>query len=227
MKLLLVEDEKRMGQALVELLKLEKYDVDWYTDGDEGYYALEGNIYDIAVLDVMLPHKNGFDIAHDARKAGIKTPIIMLTARSDTDDKVNGLDCGADDYLTKPFVPKELLARLRALTRRQYEVDEGKLTFGDITLEVATMNLTSNETGASVRLSDKEYRVLEIMISNKNQIVTREQLAVKIWGYENEAEYNNVEVYMTFVRKKLNFIGAKTVIKAVRGVGYELRYENV
>ena len=227
MKLLLVEDEKRMGQALVELLKLEKYDVDWYTDGDEGYHALEGNIYDIAVLDVMLPHKNGFDIAHDARKAGIKTPIIMLTARSDTDDKVNGLDCGADDYLTKPFVPKELLARIRALTRRQYEVDEGKLSFGDITLEVATMNLTSNETGASVRLSDKEYRVLEIMISNKNQIVTREQLAVKIWGYENEAEYNNVEVYMTFVRKKLNFIGAKTVIKAVRGVGYELRYENV
>lgn len=227
MKLLLVEDEKSIGKALVELLKIENYDVDWYIDGEEGYYALEGDIYDIAVLDVMLPHKNGFDIARDARKNGIKTPILMLTARSDTDDKVNGLDCGADDYLTKPFVPKELLARLRAITRRQYDVDGGKLTFGDITLEVATMNLTSNETGASVRLSDKEYRVLEIMISNKNQIVTREQLAIKIWGYENEAEYNNVEVYMTFVRKKLNFIGAKTAIKAVRGVGYELRYENV
>ena len=227
MRLLLVEDEKRMGQALVELLKLENYDVDWYSDGDEGYYALESDIYDIVVLDVMLPHKNGFDIAREARKNGIKTPIIMLTARSDTDDKVQGLDCGADDYLTKPFVPKELLARLRALTRRQYEVDDGKLTFGDIILETATMNLVSSESGASVRLSDKEYRVLEVMISNKNQILTREQLAVKIWGYENEAEYNNVEVYMTFVRKKLGFIGAKTVIKAVRGVGYELRYENV
>lgn len=227
MKLLIVEDEKRMGQALVELLKLEKYDVDWYLDGDEGYYALESDIYDVAVLDVMLPHKNGFDIAREARKNGIKTPILMLTARSDTDDKVNGLDCGADDYLTKPFVPKELLARLRAITRRQYEVDEGKLSFGDITLETATMNLISNENGASVRLSDKEYRVLEVLISNKNRIITREQLAVKIWGYENESEYNNVEVYMTFVRKKLNFIGAKTAIKAVRGVGYELRYQNV
>ena len=175
----------------------------------------------------MLPNKNGFDIARQARKNGIKTPILMLTARSDVDDKVNGLDCGADDYLTKPFVPKELLARLRALTRRQYEVDDGKLTFGDITLETATMNLVNSTTSAGVRLSDKEYRVLEVLISNKNQILTREQLAVKIWGYESEAEYNNVEVYMTFVRKKLNFIGAKTVIKAVRGVGYELRYENV
>ena len=227
MKLLLVEDEKRMGQALVELLGLEKYDVDWYTDGLEGYYAIESDIYDIVVLDVMLPNKSGFDIALEARKKGIKTPILMLTARNDIDDKVNGLDCGADDYLTKPFVPKELLARLRALTRRQYEVDEGKLVFGDITLETATMNLVQNSTGASVRLSDKEYRVLEVLISNKNQILTREQLAVKIWGYENEAEYNNVEVYMTFVRKKLNFIGAKTAIKAVRGVGYELRYEDV
>lgn len=227
MKLLLVEDEKRMGQALVELLGLEKYDVDWYTDGLEGYYAIESDIYDIVVLDVMLPNKSGFDIALEARKKGIKTPILMLTARSDIDDKVNGLDCGADDYLTKPFVPKELLARLRALTRRQYEVDEGKLVFGDITLETTTMNLVQNSTGASVRLSDKEYRVLEVLISNKNQILTREQLAVKIWGYENEAEYNNVEVYMTFVRKKLNFIGAKTAIKAVRGVGYELRYEDV
>ena len=227
MKLLLVEDEKRMGQALVELLGLEKYDVDWYTDGEEGSYALEGDTYDIAVLDVMLPNKNGFDIARQARKNGIKTPILMLTARSDVDDKVNGLDCGADDYLTKPFVPKEFLARLRALTRRQYEVDDGKLTFGDITLETATMNLVNSKTSVSVRLSDKEYRVLEVLISNKNQILTREQLAVKIWGYESEAEYNNVEVYMTFVRKKLNFIGAKTAIKAVRGVGYELRYENV
>lgn len=227
MKLLLVEDEKRMGQALVELLKLENYDVDWETDGEDGLYALESDIYDIAVLDVMLPHKDGFEIARQARNNGIKTPILMLTARSDTDDKVNGLDCGADDYLTKPFVSKELLARLRALTRRQYDVSKGKLNFGDITLETSTMNLSLKETGNSVRLSDKEYRVLEVLMTNKNQILTREQLALKIWGYQNEAEYNNVEVYMTFVRKKLNFIGAKTVIKAVRGVGYELRYENV
>lgn len=227
MKLLLVEDEKRMGQALCELLKQEKYDVDWYTDGREGADALDGNVYDLVVLDVMLPHKNGFEIAREARKSGVKTPILMLTARSDIDDKVNGLDCGADDYLTKPFVPKELLARLRALARRQYDVEDGKLTFGDIALETKTMNLVHSESGISVRLSDKEYRALEVLIANQGQILTREQLALKIWGYESEAEYNNVEVYMTFVRKKLAFIGSKTAIKAVRGVGYELRIENV
>lgn len=227
MKLLLVEDEKRMGQALCELLKQEKYDVDWYRDGEEGADALDGNVYDLVVLDVMLPHKNGFDIAREARRGGVKTPILMLTARSDVDDRVNGLDCGADDYLTKPFAPKELLARLRALARRQYDVEDGKLTFGDVALEGKTMTLENSESGASVRLSEKEFRALEVLMANQGQILTREQLAVKIWGYENEAEYNNVEVYMTFVRKKLAFIGSKTVIKAVRGVGYELRSENV
>lgn len=227
MKLLLVEDEKRMGQALCELLKQEKYDVDWYTDGEEGADALEGNVYDLAVLDVMLPHKNGFDIAREARRNGVRTPILMLTARSDVDDRVNGLDCGADDYLTKPFAPKELLARLRALTRRQYDVEDGRLTFGDIALESKTMTLANSVSGAAVRLSEKEFRALEVLMANQGRIMTREQLALKIWGYENEAEYNNVEVYMTFVRKKLAFIGSKTAIKAVRGVGYELRTEHV
>lgn len=227
MKLLLVEDEKRMGQALCELLTQEKYDVDWYTDGEDGADAFDGTVYDLVVLDVMLPRKNGFDIAREARKNGIKTPILMLTARSDVDDRVNGLDCGADDYLTKPFAPKELLARLRALARRQYDVEDGRLTFGDVALEGKTMTLENSESGASVRLSEKEFRALEVLMANQGQILTREQLAVKIWGYENEAEYNNVEVYMTFVRKKLAFIGSKTVIKAVRGVGYELRSENV
>lgn len=227
MKLLLVEDEKRMGQALCELLKQEKYDVDWFTDGQEGADALAGGIYDIAVLDVMLPRKNGFDIAREARKSGIKTPILMLTARSDTDDKVEGLDAGADDYLTKPFVPKELLARLRAMTRRQYDLEDGKLSFGDIRLDRQSLNLSHEADGRSVRLSEKEFRVLELLMAGHGQIMTREQLALKIWGYENEAEYNNVEVYMSFVRKKLAFIGSKTVIKAIRGVGYELRQENV
>ena len=152
---------------------------------------------------------------------------MMLTARSDVDDRVNGLDCGADDYLTKPFAPKELLARLRALARRQYDVEDGKLTFGDIALETKTMTLENSASGVSVRLSEKEFRALEVLMANQGQIMTREQLALKIWGYENEAEYNNVEVYMTFVRKKLAFIGSKTTIKAVRGVGYELRSDNV
>lgn len=227
MKLLLVEDEKRMGQALCELLRQEQYEVDWYSDGQEGADALEGDTYDVVVLDIMLPHKNGFDIARDARRNGVQTPILMLTARSDTDDKVNGLDCGADDYLTKPFVPKELLARLRALLRRQYNIDDGKLYFGDLVLETKTMQLSNRESGQSVRLSDKEFRAFEILISNQGRIMTREQLALKIWGYESDAEYNNVEVYMTFARKKLSFIGSRVVIKAVRGVGYEMRDRHV
>ena len=173
----------------------------------------------------MLPHKNGFEIASDLRRKNIKTPILMLTAKSELDDKVMGLDCGADDYLTKPFMTKELLARLRALVRRSINTPDGALSFGDIRLEVDTSALICKE--ASVRLSEKEFRLLEYLIANQGRILTREQLAVKIWGYENDAEYNNVEVYLSFARKKLSFVKSKTEIKAVRGVGYELRYGDV
>ena len=225
MRLLLVEDEKRMAQALCELLRQEKYDVDHFSDGLDGMNALESDTYDLAVLDVMLPNKNGFEIAASARKKGVKTPILMLTAKSDLDDKVTGLDCGADDYLTKPFMTRELLARLRALARRNINSPDGTLTFGDIALHKEASVLYCGEN--SVRLSEKELRILEYLIANQGHILTREQLATKIWGYDNEAEYNNVEVYMSFARKKLHFIHAKTEIKAVRGIGYELRYEDV
>ena len=225
MRILLVEDEKRMAQALCQLLRLEQYDVDHYANGIDGSIAIESDIYDIVILDVMLPGKNGFDIAKEARRKGIKTPILMLTAKSELDDKVTGLDCGADDYLTKPFMTKELLARLRALGRRNVNTKDGSLTFGDIALDKSTSTLKCGEN--SVRLSEKEYRILEYLISNAGQILTREQLAVKIWGFDSEAEYNNVEVYMSFTRKKLTFVKAKTEIKAVRGIGYELRCDDV
>ncbi len=224
MRLLLVEDEKRMAQALCEILRQEKYDVDHFADGLEGLLALETGVYDLAVLDVMLPGKNGFEIAA-AREKGVKTPILMLTAKSELDDKVAGLDCGADDYLTKPFMTKELLARLRALVRRNSQSPDGTLSFGDLTLYKESSMLRCN--GNSVRLSEKELRILEYLIANQGRILTREQLAAKIWGYDSEAEYNNVEVYMSFARKKLTFVRSKTEIKAVRGIGYELRYEDV
>jgi len=227
MRLLLVEDEKRMAQALCEILRQEKYEVDHYANGIDGLAAIESNIYDIVILDVMLPGMNGFEIAKKARHAGVRTPILMLTAKAEVDDKVSGLDSGADDYLTKPFQTKELLARLRALGRRNVDTPDGSLTYGDISLDTNTSTLTCTENNQSVRLSEKEYRILEYLISNNSQILTREQLAVKIWGFDSEAEYNNVEVYMSFVRKKLTFVGAKTGIKAVRGIGYELRYDNV
>jgi len=227
MRILLAEDEKRMAAALTALLKQEKYDVDHMADGASALAALEQGMYDIAILDVMMPEMNGFEVASRARKKGIQTPILMLTAKSQLDDKVEGLDSGADDYLTKPFQTKELLARLRALGRRTANIQEGDLRFGDLALTLATATLTCTTTGQSVRLGEKELRILEYLFSNRGRILTREQLALKIWGFENEAEYNNVEVYMSFTRKKLNFVASRVEIKAIRGLGYELREKNV
>ena len=227
MRILLAEDEKRMAAALVALLKQEKYDVDHVADGASALEALESGIYDIAVLDVMMPEMNGFEAARRARSRGVKTPILMLTAKSELDDKITGLDSGADDYLTKPFQTKELLARLRALGRRSASFQDGSLHFGDLSLDTASAALSCETTGQSVRLSEKELRILEYMFGSRGQIMTREQLAVKIWGFDSEAEYNNVEVYMSFTRKKLAFVGSKVEIKAVRGLGYELREKDV
>lgn len=227
MRILLVEDEQRMAQALCEILRLERYEVDHYSNGLDGLTAIESNIYDIAVLDVMLPGMNGFEIVKNARNKGVVTPILMLTAKAEIDDKVTGLDSGADDYLTKPFMTKELLARLRALGRRTLGTVVGELSFGDIALDTSTFTLTCTANRQSVRLSEKEYRILEYLIANSGQILTREQLAVKIWGFESDAEYNNVEVYMSFTRKKLAFVEAKTEIKSLRGIGYEIRCDNV
>lgn len=227
MRVLLVEDEKRMAQALCEMLRRENYAVDCRYDGLSGLEAAESGVYDVIVLDVMLPKMNGFEITEDLRKSGLQTPILMLTAKAELDDKVKGLDSGADDYLTKPFMAKELLARIRALLRRNIDTPDGKLKFGDVFLDSDTYELYCETTGQNIRLSEKEKLILEYLIANQNRILTREQLAVKIWGYESDAEYNNVEVYMSFTRKKLAFVGAKTKIKAIRGVGYELRCEDV
>ena len=226
MKLLLVEDEKRMSEALCEILRQEKYDVDAFSDGISGLDAARSGIYDLLILDVMLPGINGFDIARTSRKEGIQTPILMLTAKADTDDKVIGLDSGADDYLTKPFETKELLARVRALLRRnniQNTDDTGNLISGDLKLDRSRSLLINTQSGTDVRLSEKELHIMEIFLANKGAIVSKEQLAVKIWGFDNEAEYNNVEVYISFTRKKLQFLGSMMEIKAVRGLGYELR----
>ncbi len=227
MRILLVEDEKRMAQALCEILRLEKYDVDHYANGVDGLAAIESNIYDIAILDVMLPGLNGYEITKKARFKGVTTLILMLTAKAELDDKIMGLDSGADDYLTKPFMTKELLARLRALGRRIQNTADGMLTYGDIALDTNTITLYCNTNGQSVRLSEKEFKILEYLIINSSQILTREQLAMKIWGFESEAEYNNVEVYISFTRRKLSFVESRTEIKAVRGVGYELRCDDV
>lgn len=212
-----------MARALQEILTREAYDVTAVYDGESALTEILTDLYDVVVLDVMLPKMSGIEVARKARSQGIKTPILMLTAMNELDDKVNGLDSGADDYLTKPFLSKELLARLRALCRRGVQSTDGSLTAGDLTLDVAGCSLSCSKSGQSVRLSEKELRIMEYLISNQEQIVSREQIATKIWGYESEAEYNNVEVYISFTRKKLAFIGTEMEIKAVRGLGYQIK----
>ena len=226
MKVLLAEDEKRMNRALCEILRQEGYEVTSVENGEDALYEVESGIYDLAVLDVMMPGMHGFEVAKKARKEGIRTPILMLTAKSELDDKVEGLDSGADDYLTKPFLTKELLARLRALGRRNLPTNDGSFTYEDLTLDVKAAVLKC-ENGQSVRLGEKELRILEYLIANQGQVLTREQIALKVWGYESDSEYNNVEVYLSFVRKKLAFVESKCEIKALRGIGYELRCRNV
>ncbi len=226
MKLLLVEDEPRMADALKELLRQEGFDVDCFYRGDEGLAAILSGQYDCVILDVMLPGLSGVEAAARSRKAGVRTPILMLTAKSELDDKVAGLDAGADDYLTKPFQPRELTARVRALCRRGLASPDDRLCAGDLALDVKSLTLCCVASGQSVHLSEKECRILEYLFVNQKQVLSKEQLAVKIWGYENEAEYNKVEVYISFVRKKLSFVGSRVEIKAVRGAGYELRWEN-
>ena len=219
MKILLVEDEKRMAQALVEILRMEKYEVEHCADGVSGMDAVESNVYDIIILDVMPPGMDGFEIVKNARQKGIRTPVLMLTAKSELDDKVTGLDMGADDYLTKPFMMKELLARLRALGRRNIHSSDGTLSFGDIVLDTGTLSLACTVNNQSVRLGEKEYRILEYLIANQGQILTREQLALKIWGYENEAEYNNVEVYMRSHAKSCILWGQRRRSRRCAGSG--------
>ena len=222
-----VEDDESIQSLELYALRSAGFEVRGFMDGDSFLEALHAEIPQLVILDVMLPGMNGFEIAKKARAIGIVTPILMLTAKGELDDKVTGLDSGADDYLTKPFMTKELLARLRALGRRTLNTTDGVLSYGDIVLETGTLTLSCVSNGQSVRLSEKEYRILEYLMANQGQILTREQLAVKIWGFESDAEYNNVEVYMSFTRKKLVFVGAKTEIKSVRGVGYELRFDDV
>lgn len=227
MKILLIEDEIRMAEALAELLRKENFSVTLCTNGAEGLEIAHQDDYDLLLLDLMLPEVSGLEIARSVRACGKTTPILMLTAKSELDDKIEGLDCGADDYLTKPFEIKELLARIRVIQRRHFSYKEEGLTFGDIKLNDNTGQLSSTFNHQTVQLSKKELQLMVYLLNHQNQVVTREQLVLAIWGYDCDSEYNNVEVYLTFTRKKLAFIHSNVEIKALRGIGYELRYVHV
>ncbi len=222
MRILIVEDESRLAETLRQLMEDQRYQADTVGDGADGIeYGLTGQ-YDLIILDVMLPKVNGFDVARRLRAAHISTPILMLTARDDISDKIGGLDCGADDYMTKPFDSGELMARVRALTRRQGEVLGDVLTVSGLSLDCASRMLWVGER--SVRLGFKEFEVLRLLMVNKRAVVAKDLLITKIWGLDSEAEDNNVEVYISFLRKKLAFLGSDVSISTLRKVGYFLDY---
>lgn len=220
MKLLLIEDERSLSDVLVALLRRESYQVDVAYDGEAGQdYALTG-IYDVIILDIMLPKRNGIDVLRTLRGQKVKTPVLLLTAKSEVQDKITGLDHGADDYITKPFDTGELFARIRALTRRKGDVLGEEIVRGDTTLNTRTFELSHGSK--SVKLGAKEMSILEMLMVNWKQILPRERLIEKVWGYDSDVEYNAVEVYISFLRKKLQAIHSDMQIRVVRGVGYVL-----
>ena len=219
MRVLIVEDEVRLAETLRDLLDTEHYAADVCHDGESGLDNALSDIYDLVILDVMLPKKDGFSVLRALRQEGKTVPVLMLSARSELSDRVEGLDCGADYYLTKPFEPKELLACIRALTRRQPELRQtDALKYGDLRLEKTSFTLSCGER--SVRLSRKEFDMMEMLMLNQKLVIAKEKLLLKVWGYESDAEDNNVEVYISFLRKKLDHLHSQVKIRTIRMVGY-------
>ena len=220
MRLLLAEDEKEMSNAICAVLKHEHFSVDAVYDGQDALDYLENDDYDGAILDIMMPKMDGITVLKRIRAKGIFTPVIMLTAKSQLDDKVEGLDAGADDYLTKPFAMKELIARVRSITRRSGEVADNVLTFSDIELSRSTFTLKSS--GGEERLANKEFQMMEMLLEHPGQVISADQFMDRIWGYDTETESNVVWVYISNLRKKLKKIGSSVNIKAARGLGYSI-----
>jgi DNA-binding response OmpR family regulator len=221
MRILVVEDEIALSEALEQILKKNKYSVDLAHNGESGLnHALSG-IHDLILLDIMLPRMDGLSVLRELRKAGIATPVILLTAKGEVSDKVTGLDSGADDYLAKPFATEELLARVRAASRRRADVPpEDTLKFADIELNPSTLVLTSG--GKEVKLILKEKELLELLIARKDMATPKGLILEKLWGYDSEAVDNHAEVYVSFLRKKLAFLGSRAGITTIRGIGYRL-----
>ena len=226
MRILVIEDEKQMADGIQAVLTHEGYETDVVYDGDTGLEYILSNIYDLILLDIMLPKKDGFEVLRQIRKKKMMVPVIMLTAKSMTEDKVKGLDLGADDYLTKPFASIELLARIRARIREHYGLEKGDecIRAYDLRLDPAAMCLFGEKS--SIKLSNKEYRFMEYLMTNKGIILTRDMIIAKVWGLDDNAYYNSIEVYVSFLRKKMKFIGANAVIVTAKGTGYSLEERN-
>lgn len=220
MRILIAEDERDLNKILAQRLIAEHYSVDSCMDGEAALDYLAGAEYDVVILDIMMPKKDGLTVLKEIRKKGSKIPVLLLTAKGEVDDKVEGLDAGANDYLTKPFHAKELLARLRAMTRVQMESEDSQLKAGNVTLDRATFELTTPK--GSIRLANKEYQMMEFLMSNPGHLISSERFFEKIWGYDSEAELNVVWVYLSNLRKKLSSLDADIQIRATRNAGYSL-----
>ncbi len=220
MQILLVEDNKRLSDAMAEIMRGQSYVVDCVFDGEDGIFYAKQHNYDIIVLDVMLPKKDGFEVLNELRGSNVTTPVLMLTARDAVVDKVKGLDAGADDYMTKPFVPAELLARIRSLTRRNTGTVGSSLTFGDLDLDEGTCELKCKDR--CVQLGNKELGVMRELLLNSSSVTSKENLIENVWGYDSDIEENNVEAYVSFLRKKLKFLESNVKITTLRMLGYKL-----
>lgn len=218
MRLLLAEDEKTLSNALVTILKHNNYSVDAVYNGEDAIDYIETGVYDGAILDIMMPKVDGITVLKTIRAGGNKMPVLLLTAKSDVDDKVLGLDAGADDYLTKPFVTKELLARIRAMTRRQAELTDNSLSFGDLKLDRVSFELSS--PSGKLPLTAKEFQIMESFMNHPSQIISAERLMEKIWGFDSDSEINVVWTYISYLRKKLK------LLQSGGNIGYTLENEN-
>ena len=228
MRILVVEDNLRLADTLEDALRAENYMVDIANDGLQGYEDAASGIYDILILDLMLPKMNGYEVLSSLRSDGNHIPVLILSARSELDDKLQGFRVGADDYVTKPFEIEELIMRIQAITRRRIsqDIDMQFLRAGDLAFDNNTCEISNINTGKSMKISGKEMQLCEFLLINQNQVLEKEQIATKIWGYDSNAEYNNVEVYISFLRRKFQHLQVNTRIRAVRGVGYILEAAN-
>ena len=220
MRILIVEDERHLAEALRQIMLEQKYKADIVYDGEDGFEYAMSNAYDAIILDIMLPGQNGFEVVRKLRAEKNNVPILLLTAKDEISDKVKGLDYGADDYMTKPFSPEELLARIRAMMRRQGDVVFDEIKFANLSLNISMRTLNCGEK--SMHLAYKEFEILRLLINKPKVIVPKEDIIIKVWGADAEADDNNVEAYISFLRKKLNFLGSEAKIKTIRKVGYRL-----
>ena len=222
MRVLLVEDEYSLAELVANRLKKEKYLVDISLDGEDGLYNALNDIYDLIILDIMLPKVNGIEILKQIRENDIKAKVIMLTAKSELDDKLLGFNEGANDYVTKPFHIDELVARVNAQLRINKKVNEDTIEFGDIKLDLKNSNLINKDSLEKINIINKEFQLLEYFINNPNQILSKDLIYDKVWGMDNETYSNNLEAYLSFIRKKLKLLGSKVTIKAIRNLGYRM-----